>query len=153
MTRWGIDMTLRLLAFLLTLVAAGCNGPFVLFPGGELDGEVRPVPSDWEFAGEYGMMELETRPEDPYSVNIAFTVIDGRLYINAGDTETRWVKNIEADPQVRMRLDDVLYELRAQRVTDEDEIAAFGEVWTSQSIFLRDPSELDQVWIYQLVAR
>ena len=141
------------LVILLALAALACNGPTFVFPGGALDGEQKPVPSDWSFAGDYGTIQLETRPRDPYSVNIAYTVLDGRLYVNAGDTETRWVQNIAADPRVRMRLDGALYELRAERVTDPDEVAAFGSAWTSQSIFRRDPTALEEIWIYRLVRR
>ena len=98
-------------------------------------------------------MQLETRPDDPYSVNIAYTVMEGRLYVNAGDTETRWVQHMSADPRVRLRLDGVIYELRAERVSDPDELAAFARAWTSQSVFRRDPTQLDEVWLYRLVAR
>ena len=98
-------------------------------------------------------IQLETRPEDPYSVNIAFTVLGGRLYVNAGDTETQWVKNIAANPRVRLRMDGALYDLLAERVTDTEEIAAFGAAWTSQSFFRRDPARLEEVWIYRLVSR
>jgi hypothetical protein len=146
-------MTARLLTLLLVVAAAGCNGPFGLLPGGQLDGEARPAPSDWSFAGDYGTVQLETRPGEPYSVNVAFTILDGRLFINAGDTETQWVKNLTDSPLVRLRMDGVLYDLRAERITDEAEIAAFGQAWTSQSMFRRDPSGLDEVWIYQLVSR
>jgi hypothetical protein len=148
-----MPVSFRTLAPLLVAAAIGCNGPFVLLPGGALDGETRPSPADWTFAGDYGTCQLETRPADPYSVNIAFTVLDGRLYINAGDTETRWVRNITENPRVRLRLDGVLYELRAERVSAPAEIAAFGEAWTSQSMFRRDPTRLDEVWIYRLVPR
>ena len=82
-----------------------------------------------------------------------YTIIDGRLYINAGDTETAWVKNLAVDPRVRLRMDGVLYGLRSERVTDPDEIAAFGRAWTGQSVFRRDPSGLDPIFIYRLVAR
>ncbi len=146
-------MSFRLLALPLILAALGCNGPMGLLPGGELNGESRPAPADWTFAGDSGIVQLETRPEDPYSVNIAFTVLDGRLYINAGDTETQWVKNIASNPLVRLRLDGVLYELRTERVMDADEIATFAGAWTTQSMFRRDPTELDDVWIYRLVSR
>ncbi len=146
-------MSFRLLAVPLILAALGCNGPMGLLPGGELNGESRPAPADWTFAGDSGIVQLETRPEDPYSVNIAFTVLDGRLYINAGDTETQWVKNIASNPLVRLRLDGVLYELRTERVMDADEIATFAGAWTTQSMFRRDPTELDDVWIYRLVSR
>ena len=146
-------MSVRLFSLLLVLTASGCNGPFLVLPGGELEGEVRPSPSDWSFAGDYGTVQLETRLEDPYSVNIAFTVIEGSLYINAGDTETQWVKNIMASPLVRLRLDGVLYELRAERVTSPATIASFGKAWTNQSMFRRDPSKLDEVWVYRLIPR
>lgn len=145
-------MFFRLLSLLLVLTASGCNGPTLLLPGGKLDGEAKPVPSDWEFAGSYGTIQLETRPEDPYSVNLAFTVMQGSLYINAGDTETQWVKNLSENPLVRLRMDAALYDLRAQRVTRAEEIAAFGEAWTSQSVFRRDPAAFDEVWIYRLVS-
>ncbi len=50
-------------------------------------------------------------------------------------------------------MDGVLYDLRTERVLDADEIAAFAEAWTSQSMFRRDPTGLDEVWIYRLVSR
>ena len=146
-------MSVRLSSLLLLLVVLGCNGPFGLLPGGKLDGKVEPVPPDWAFAGDYGTMQLETRPEEPYSVNIAYTVMEGRLYINAGDTETKWVKNLTANPLVRLRMDGVLYDLRVERVTNTAEISEFGKAWTSQSMFRRNPAELGEVWVYRLNSR
>ena len=140
--------------FVLSLfVLGGCNGPFILLPGGQLDGTLEPTPKSWDFVGAYGTFQLETQPRDPYSVNIAYTVIDGQMYINAGDSETQWVKNIAADSNVRVRLDQKLYDVRAERVTDRATLQAFSKAWTEQSIFRRDPMELEKVWIYRLVAR
>lgn len=136
----------------LLLVTLGCNGPFFVFPGGRLDGPAQPMPANWSGVGASGTVQLETNPADPYSVNVAYTVLDGELYINAGDTETEWVKNIAADPQVRLRLDGEIYDLRAERVTDAAEIARFGQAWTDQSMFRRDPTSLDRVWLYRLVS-
>jgi len=140
---------------LVSLVALlACNGPVGLLPGGALEGEARPAPSDWTSAvGDYDTCQLETQPTDPYSVNIVCTVVEGRLYLNAGDTETQWVKNMGADPNVRLRVSGFLYELRAERVSDAAELATFGQAWTDQSMFRRDPRELEQVWVYRLVAR
>lgn len=146
-------MVVRRLAPCLLLLALGCNGPFLLLPGGELTGEATPIPTDWRFAGSSGTAQLETRPEDPYSVNIAYTVIDGALYINAGDTETRWVQNIADDARIRLRLGEALYEARAARISDPASIEAFGEAWTAQSFFRRDPRELEEVWLYRIVSR
>lgn len=146
-------MTARIGTVLLVMIAIGCNGPFVLLPGGRLDGEAKPAPSDWAFARDYGTVQLETRPEDPYSVNVAFTRMAGRLYINAGGTQTQWVKNIAANADVRLRMDGMLYDMRAERVTDPAEISAFGKAWTSQSTFRRDPAKLDEVWLFRLDSR
>ncbi len=144
-------MTLRIATLLLALAAAGCNGPFVMFPGGELAGEVAPAPS--LPPGDYGTVQLETNPEEPYSVNVAYTMLGDRLYINAGDTETQWVKHMNENPEVRLRIDGVLFAATAERVTDPEEIAAFGQAWTDQSMFRRDPRELEKVWLYRFVTR
>ena len=143
----------RRILFALLAAATGCNGPWSLLPGGELDGPVEPPPSDWSTLGEYGTAQLETRAEEPYSVNLAFTVMDGRVYVNAGGNETQWVKNMEAEPRVRLRVQGTLYELQAERVTDPGEIAAFARAWTSQSTFRRDPTGYPEVWIYRLGPR
>ncbi len=75
------------------------------------------------------------------------------MYLNAGDTETQWVKNMDADPAVRLRVEGTVYELLAERVTNTAEIERFAAAWTDQSTFRRDPTELEQVWIYRLRAR
>ena len=146
-------MTFQRFPLLLILLAVACNGPLLVLPGGQLDGETEAAPVNWAFSGDYGTVQLESKPQDPYSVNIAFTVVDGRLYINAGDTETQWVKNMTADPLVRLRLKGTIYDLRAARVTSDAEISEFAKAWTSQSMFRRDPTGLEVVWIYELVAR
>ncbi|MEE3326464.1 MAG: hypothetical protein VX252_03970 [Myxococcota bacterium] len=141
------------IGLLTILLAVGCNGPFFVFPGGQLSGPVEPAPGDWSGVGDSGTVQLETDPSDPYSVNVAYTVLDGKLYINAGDTETEWVKKIAADPEVRLGLQGDVYDLRAERVTNPAEIKRFGQAWTDQSMFRRDPASLDQVWLYRLVSR
>ena len=141
------------LAWALVGGAMACNGPIGLAAGGRLEGAETPAPASWSGLEDTGTAQLETRPADPYSVNLAYTIVDGVLYLNAGDTETNWVQHMEADPQVRLRIDDRLYALRAERVTDAAEVDAFAEAWTGQSFFRRDPRELDQAWIYRLVSR
>lgn len=133
--------------------AAGCNGPLPFMSGGALEGSLEAVPSVWALDEDFAVVQLETRPEDPYSVNVAYTQIDGRLYINAGDTKTHWVEHIAANPMVRLRIDGDLYDLRAERVTDPRELEAFARAWTSHSVLHRDPTELDEVWVYRLIAR
>ena len=146
-------MSFRVLLLLSGLAAVACNGPVGLMSGGKLDGELRSLPASWASLGESGQMQLETRPAQPYSVNVNYTIVDGKLYVNAGNTETKWVENIAANPLVRLGIDGTLYDLRAERVTDADEIASFGKVWTRQSMFLRDPAQFEQVWLYRMTPR
>lgn len=152
-------LTRRLQVCLLSTLAAGvlaCSGPLLVLPGGQLSGqlaEAGSVPTDWSVAGEYGFFKLETRPSDPYSVNIAFTVVGGALYAYAGPTETQWAKNMERDPRVIVGMDGTLYPLRATRVTHSKEIEEFGAAWTSQNSFHRDPKDSEEVWLYRLSRR
>lgn len=144
---------LALICLLALAFVPGCNGPLPFLSGGALEGEVQPAPDAWDFEDDFGVVQLETRPTEPYSVNIAYTLLDGRLYINAGDTETEWVKHMQADPRVRFRIDGAIYELTARRVTEAEEITAFGDAWTSHSSLHRHPNDLEVVWIYELTPR
>ena len=146
-------MSFRVLLLLLGLTAVACNGPTGLMSGGKLDGELRPPPANWASLGESGQMQLETRPAQPYSVNVNYTIFDGKLYVNAGNTETKWAEHIAVNPLIRPRIDGALYEVRAERVTDAVEIASFGRVWAGQSMFLRDPAQFEEVWLYRMAPR
>jgi hypothetical protein len=138
----------------LSILVCGCScGPFFLFSGGKLDGPVKSAPGGYTLPGNRQTIQLETRPEDPYSVNVSGAVVEGKLYISAGDTLSTWAKNIEANPLVRARVDGDLYDLKARRVTDEAELQAFATVWTSGNTWARDPMKLGEVWVYQLGPR
>jgi len=143
---------IRLLACLAAAALAACGGPWTLLPGGALDGPVKPAPESFAFARDVGTVQLETRPADPYSVNVNCAVVGDGAYVSAGDNRAQWVRNIEADPLVRLRIDGTLYELRARRVTDGAELDAFAEEWM-RNAWARDPRELDEVFVYRLERR
>jgi len=141
-------------ALLLAILACGCScGPFLLLPGGKLDGTPKPAPASFALPGNRDTIQIETRPEDPYSVNVSGAVVDGKLYVSSGDEPQNWAKNIEANPLVRARIDGDLYDLKARRVTDRAELQAFAVVWTSGNTWARDPMKLGEVWVYQLGPR
>lgn len=131
---------------------AGCGGPTAVFPGGALDGPVQATPQSFAFASDAGTVQLETRPENPYSVNIACAAVGDQLYVSAGGNKSQWVENMEANPLVRLRIDGEVYELKAQRVTDDAEMRAFAEEWMKNS-WARDPTALDEAWVYRLQPR
>ena len=60
-----------------------------------MEGQVAEVPSTWELDKDSTLAQLETQPNDPYSINFTYVQLDGRLYAYAGDTRTNWVINIE----------------------------------------------------------
>jgi len=101
-----------------------CGGPFLLFPGGELSGEVVSEPVvDWSFTSS-GVLDLETRPEDPYSVAINFVVREGKLYIDPAEGR-RWLEHIREDPRVRIRIEGGIYPRRAVLMGRPGDIEGF----------------------------
>ncbi len=119
----------RLIALASILLVIGCGGPFLLLPGGKLDGIAAPAPGDWSFSDQVDTVQLETQPEDPYSVNIWAIGLGHFLYVHAGANRTTWVEHMEANSDVRIRVEDKLYDLRASRVDGQEEFAQFSDAY------------------------
>ena len=142
------------------LVFAGC-GPLGPFPGRALSGEVKPTPADWSFVANVEQAQLETNPVDPRSTNIWLGSQNGALYISSSmiygpklPSERGWVRDVEADERVRLRVDGGLYELRAERVLDEAEAAAARSMLERK--YELGPDDLDperEVWVWRLEPR
>ena len=90
----------------------------MLLPGGALGGEVVAPPARWSARDAYGTAQLETNPADPYSVNVWGAAAGGYFYVMAADRENRWAQHIADAPQVRLKVCEDVYELRAVEVTD-----------------------------------
>lgn len=149
-----MHITFRLLLIItITAVLAACDEPTMFMAGGALDGEVTDPPSTWAFEQESGLAQLETRPQEPYSINLAYVQLNGQLYVYAGDTRTTWVTHIEQDPRIRIRVDEKIYPLHAVRVGEGEELDEFAAAWAGRSIFQRDPKQFEEVWLYRLEVR
>lgn len=135
------------------LLLSACEGPFIFAAGGALSGAVTQAPDRWQLEADSAVAQLETRPEEPYSINFTYVQLDGRFYVYAGDTRTNWVKHIEQNPLVRVRVQDTIYPARAVRVVSDEELSEFAAVWANLSVFQRDPMNFDEVWLYRLEAR
>jgi hypothetical protein len=147
-------VTTRLvLAAILGAVALGCNGPFALLPGGALEGPTVAAPGDWAFTDAIDTVQLETRPSEPYSVNIWVIGLGDRLYVHAGTSRSEWVGHMEADPQVRMRIEGSIYELVAARVDSQDEFDRFADAY--QRKYGRRPGNenVAEAYLFRLAAR
>lgn len=119
----------RMLVLAMAILLAACQ-PMGPVPGGALTGTVAPPPADWTAADATEIVQLETRPDSPYSVNIWGVGIGPSYYVAAGSGETSWTRNIAENPDVRLRVGETVYELRAVKVTDAAELdrirAAYG---------------------------
>ena len=141
------------IALLLTGSTAGCSGPTVLLPGGALDGATTPAPSDWSFTDQVSTIQLETRPADPYSVNIWVIAMGANLYVHAGANRSTWVEHMEADPSVRLRVGDKIYELMAARVTEQGELDRFSDAYERKYDRRPRNEKIAEVYLYRLAPR
>ena len=142
-----------LLALLLIAALAGCGGPFVLLPGGALEGPTVSAPESWSFTDAVKTVQLETRPADPYSVNIWVIAMDEHLYVHAGANRSEWVENMEKDPNVRIRVDGSIYELTASRVGAQEEFDRFSDAYERK--YGRRPrnENVAEAYLFRLAAR
>ena len=113
----------------LTL-SAGC-APFLVFPGGQLRGTlVSSEVRDWGFTDESEFVEIETRPDRPYSVQVYGVGSGNAFYIASqgwrgalGSTDrAQWIGHLAEDPRIRLRVGDALYQLEGIRVDDDSEV-------------------------------
>ncbi len=140
-----------LLAISALVLACGPMGPF---PGGPLSGNLAAdLPDDWSFADARDTVQLETRPSDPYSVNLWGTGIGDRFYLASGGGDARWVGYIAEDPNVRLRVGDTIYELLAVRVEDDAEKESFIAALKSKYDWEPSSRERENALLFRLTPR
>jgi hypothetical protein len=112
------------LGVILTACLA-CGGPFLVIPGGELSGEVVTEPvEDWSFVSDEPFIDLETTPDDPYSIQLNYILRDGKLYIDPAEGRT-WFEYLKQDLNVRIRFGDKIYPVTAVLVGRPGELEGF----------------------------
>jgi hypothetical protein len=155
-------MSPRLPTAALAIAVAVACGPIGPVPGGRLSGEVGAVDvRDWSSSSGTETAQIETRPTDPHSVNTWFVAIGKDLYVPTSmilgpvdPTERGWVGHVQQDPRVRIRLDGVVYERTATRVSEPAELAAARSALEEK--YELDPADRDperQVWIFRMDPR
>ena len=121
----------RAIAILCLLVASAC-GPI---PGGTLSGTVTPAPSDWSATvPDKRFCEIESRPASPHSIQLECFRFEDGLYVNSHRWAlaswwpvTSWAAIWIEHPDVRVRVGDALYELRAARIGEPSKRTAVLE--------------------------
>lgn len=109
-----------------TLLLSACsNGPFFYFAGGKLAGEEQPFSAAAVPVAD-SLIQLETRPSDPYSVNLNARIIERQVYLDPTE-ERAWYQHMVANANVRIRFadDQRVYAARAEVVKDSAVLSQF----------------------------
>jgi hypothetical protein len=106
-------------------------------PGGALVGPEGTAKNWVTAAAGSDTLELETRPEDPYSVRIGFVLRDGDLYIDPSE-DRRWYAYLVESDAVRVRFADTIYGARVVAVTDATELSGFD---STRHVFRLEPTD------------
>ncbi len=149
------------LLFAVVFALTGC-GPLGPMSGGRLAGPVHAQPvEDWSFIGEKEDCQVETNPAEPHSVNTWCVGVGESLYVPSSmirgpktPMEREWVKNVTADPNVRIRIGDEIYERVAVRVGEGAEYD--GARAALEKKYEIEPAERDperEIWIFRLDLR
>ena len=153
-------MNPRPVFLLASLLLVGACGPIGPIPGGALRGPVHEGEApDWAFVADVENVQLESRPDDPYSVNVWCGEVDGRLYVPTSlilgpddPNERSWVRNVIESPDVRLRIDGTVYELRAVRVDDQAERERVRSALLAKYEVEAD-AHAEQAWIFRMEPR
>ena len=107
------------------LTLCGCDGPFLVFPGGALKGSEASI-SSAVLNGDGAVIILETQPDAPYSVNLNSFFIDGSVYVDPAEDRT-WYQHIQEDSRVRVKIegDETIYTAIAVREADVSVVDQF----------------------------
>ncbi len=143
----------RLIALSLGVLLVACGGPFVLLPGGSLEGKTEPAPQSWSFTDAIDTVQLETNPADPYSVNIWVVALSDALYVHAGDNRAAWVEHMESDPDVRLRADGTIYDLAGARVESQGEFDHFSDAYEKKYGRRPGNENVAEAYLFRLTPR
>ena len=137
------------LAWAALLIGCAPIGPI---PGGRLGGSVSAPPESWESLQPYGTLQLESRPDAPYSVNVWGAGI-GRSFYVACRPDSRWLAHVIENPEVRLRVHGNVYELRATRSESAEIRDKFFRQLMEQYGWSPDDRDRESAWLLRLEPR
>lgn len=151
-----ISLHLRKLLFTLTMATTAgllTSCDLIPFSSGELSGTLQSIPDSWTNKATAKVIELETNPEDPYSVKLWIIGDNQKLYVHAGANRATWVEHLQQNAKAKVLIDNNLYELVAQRVTKQAEFDQFSALYEVK--YGRRPRNEDvrEAYLFSLTAR
>ena len=148
---------LRMICLVPMVAVLGCE-PMGPIAGGALQSQSTEVPDAWDEAREIKTFQMETQGDDPYSVNLWGVVVDDGLYVASGEGGgATWVGHLADDPNVRLRMSGKLYDLRAVRVGEAQEMLAVRLRYIEKYDIEDDPDMNgefgEEAWVFRLDRR
>jgi hypothetical protein len=146
------------LKLLIAIALVGC-GPMDETPGLRLGGAETEPPASFEFVSEHAVIQLAAQGAVlPRVVNIWGVGLGDSIFVWTGP-ETGWGQRVEKRPDVRVRVGESAYPLRAARVDDAAErervydafMAKYGE--ELKEMYGRAPTIGDFELFYRLSPR
>ncbi len=126
-------------------------------PGLGLSGEVhRQGVEDWSFTSGAHEIFIETVTSYwiPHSVTAWCVTVGNELYVAADDAdEKRWVANVARDPNVRLKINDKVYEQKLVPITDATTIAAIDSGFVRKYEYEEEADEGMTVGYWHVVER
>ena len=109
---------------------------------------------DWSFSDEHLLLQIESRPENPYSVNITFLTHQGQLYVVCVYAEeSRWGRYLQETPEARLKIDGRIYPGRVTLVEDPVLIDEMIDPYAAKYPSLFEDStqeEVERFWYFRV---
>jgi hypothetical protein len=144
-------------ALALALTAACSIDPSDERPGLGLSGEVhQQAVEDWSFTSDADEIFIETVTSYwiPHSVTAWCVMVGDELYVAADDADKKsWVANVARDPDVRLKIGDIVYEQKLVPVTDAATIASIDSGFARKYEYEEETDDDMTVGYWQVVER
>jgi len=122
---------LALVSMTLFALYVNRSDPYGSLPGKRLVGEESTEPvDDWSFVEQYRRVTVEVRPSNPYSVFAGYVLMEKDLYISSA--HSRWAQFLREDSNMRIRLGEKLYPVRATQVEEPDHLEQVHRAYTGR---------------------
>ena len=152
----GIAVVLVLIMMTLLVVYLNRSDPWAQIPGQRITGEEATERiDDWSFMEPSTRVILEVRPSNPYSLYIRAYQHKGVLYLNSISPENRWTQFLLEDSNLRLKVKNKIYKVRATRVEDPALVNEIQEAREQMSPRLKErtPEERAQNWYFRVDSR
>lgn len=141
------------MALLFAIFTLSACSKYLPVSGGALEGTVTALPQHWGEVSDVEVIQLETAGEKPYSVNLWVVQVSGDLYVFAGDNRTAWVENMEYNNEVRLKANDLIYELKATQIKDKATFEKFAQAWEVKYGNRPRNENVDETYLFRLTPR